>query len=448
MKTLVTVWLVAFSAATLAQTPAGDPPNPVPPTSRVQLTAAYINRLAEELRTNNPTLQAARERTNAAVANVNAVRTWEDPKAMLGGMLARQQLSMDDGDIMYGLEQKLPLFGKEKLARRVARAELSTEAANAEYQFQVLRRELAKAAFRTALADEQVTIDQQDLAWLETTTRTMEGKNRAGEATLLEVLQLQNELAKRTTQAQTDADRLGHERVSLNRLLNRQLLAPWPVMELPAVARPVRFNAALVDLALKHEPKVLMLRQQIKQAEAALDLTRRQRYPDISAGLEARNYSGDGSFRQGVLAVSMSLPWVNAGKYRNDIQRDTAKVKAAELDLADYELSVREEVHQLVVKIDAARREALLYRDEVIPRSQSALESSRSGWMANRSTFRDVLDARRMLREGRLMYSRAVAEQYQMLSELVLCCGLGDLEALQMIGATPEVQPEGRSNAK
>ena len=448
MKTFVTVWLVAFSAATLAQTPAGDPPNPVPPTSRVQLTAAYINRLAEELRTNNPTLQAARERTNAAAANVNAVRTWEDPKAMLGGMLARQQLSMDDGDIMYGLEQKLPLFGKEKLARRVARAELSTEAANADYQFQVLRRELAKAAFRTALADEQVTIDQQDLAWLETTTRTMEGKNGAGEATLLEVLQLQNELAKRTTQAQTDADRLGHERVSLNRLLNRQLLAPWPVLELPAVARPVRFNASLVDLALKHEPKVLMLRQQIKQAEAALDLTRRQRYPDISAGLEARNYSGDGSFRQGVLAVSMSLPWVNAGKYRNDIQRDTAKFKAAELDLADYELSVREEVHQLVVKIDAARREALLYRDEVIPRSQSALESSRSGWMANRSTFRDVLDARRMLLEGRLMYSRAVAEQYQMLSELVLCCGLGDLEALQMIGATPEVQPEGRPNAK
>jgi hypothetical protein len=43
-----------------------------------------------------------------------------------------------------------------------------------------------------------------------------------------------------------------------------------------------------------------------------------------------------------------------------------------------------------------------------------------------------------MLLEGRLMYARAVSEQYQMLSELVLCCGLGDLEALQMIGAVPE----------
>ena len=43
-----------------------------------------------------------------------------------------------------------------------------------------------------------------------------------------------------------------------------------------------------------------------------------------------------------------------------------------------------------------------------------------------------------MLLDGRLMHARAVAEQYQMLSELVLCCGLGDMEALQMIGAQPE----------
>jgi hypothetical protein len=38
------------------------------------------------------------------------------------------------------------------------------------------------------------------------------------------------------------------------------------------------------------------------------------------------------------------------------------------------------------------------------------------------------------------MYARAVAEQYQMMSDLVLCCGLGDFEALQMIGAEIELE--------
>jgi hypothetical protein len=43
-----------------------------------------------------------------------------------------------------------------------------------------------------------------------------------------------------------------------------------------------------------------------------------------------------------------------------------------------------------------------------------------------------------MLLDARLVEARAVAEQYQMLSELVLCCGLADLEALEMIGAQPD----------
>ncbi|HEY9509822.1 MAG TPA: hypothetical protein VIV82_08175, partial [Verrucomicrobiae bacterium] len=88
--------------------------------------------------------------------------------------------------------------------------------------------------------------------------------------------------------------------------------------------------------------------------------------------------------------------------------------------------------------IDAARREALLYRDEILPRTQAALESTRAEWESNRGFIRDLLDARRLLLEARLSYVRAVATQYEMLSDLVLCCGLGDLSALQMIAAKPE----------
>jgi outer membrane protein TolC len=54
------------------------------------------------------------------------------------------------------------------------------------------------------------------------------------------------------------------------------------------------------------------------------------------------------------------------------------------------------------VKIDAARREALLYRDEVIPRSETALASAQANWQSSQGTFRDVLDARRMLLAGHL----------------------------------------------
>jgi outer membrane protein TolC len=142
--------------------------------------------------------------------------------------------------------------------------------------------------------------------------------------------------------------------------------------------------------------------------------------------------------------VNFSLPFFNRSKYRADIKRDEARLKTVEAETADLTLGVREEVHGLTVKIDTARREAVLYRDDIIPRSEAALASAHAAWESGRGMFRDVLDARRMLLDGRLMFARAVSEQYQMMSELVLCCGLGDLEALQMIGAEPDL-PESNS---
>ncbi len=419
-------------------------PSPLAPeAASVLLTPAYVNQLAEEMRTNHPALLAADSRTNAAAASLAAVRTWDDPMLKLGGMAADQEMRAEDGDILYGVEQKLPLWGKPGLARRVARAELSVEMANADYQFQILKSELAKIAFRTALAEQIVAIGEQDLTWLQTMADTTEAKYQSGQATLVESLQVQNERAKRTTQLQTDRENLMHDRVSLNRLLNRELQSPWPALKLPAAAGPVFYNEKLIQFATKYEPKLRMMREQINQAQATVDSTRRSRASDVSAGFLGRNYSGNGDFRQAEFMLSFSLPFFNAKKYRADIRRDEARLKTTELEASDYELSVREEVHHLTVKIDAARREALVYRDEIIPRSESALNSARAGWESGRGMFRDVLDARRMLLEGRLMYARAVSEQYQMLSDLVLCCGLGDLEALQMIGAQPQTENGG-----
>src|SRR5207237_570299 len=138
---------------------------------------------------------------------------------------------------------------------------------------------LAKALFRAALADEIVQLGEEDLNWLETITRTMQSKYSAGQATLVETLQVENERSRRANQLLTDRNDLDHERVALNRILNRELHSPWPPLLLPPPAEPISYNERLVRLALNNEPKIKWLRQQIRQAEAALNVTRHQRYP-------------------------------------------------------------------------------------------------------------------------------------------------------------------------
>jgi outer membrane protein TolC len=405
----------------------------------VPLTPAYINRLAEEMRSNNPALLAARTRAVAAALHAEGVRIWEDPMLILGTQVADQAMKADEGNLVYGVAQKFPLFGKPQAMRRVARAEAAVEGANATWQIQLQRRELAKALFKTALAEYVVKVGAQDRAWLETILAGVEGRYRAGQVSLIYLIQAQNELSRRTNQLCTDLQLRANERMNLNRLLNRPAAGPWPVLELPSVGPAVDYNASLLSLSLKYEPRALMLREQVRQADAMIEVSRKARYPEVGLDFEGRNYSGNGNFRQAMILLNVTFPLGNAPKYRRDIARDQDRAQAARYDLSDQELAVRQELHGLTVAIDAARREALLYHDEITPRSERAQASALADWEANRGSFREVLEARRMLLEARLMYAKAVAEQWTQLSDLALCCGLGDLEALLMLG---NAQPE------
>src|SRR5438309_6714041 len=121
MKRLICLMIISRAAAALSQPAATDALEMrAADTNALQLTPALISQLVREMETNNPAFLATLARTNAAAASVRAVRSWEDPMARLGGMGAREELRASDGDIIYGVEQKLPLFGKPQAARRLA----------------------------------------------------------------------------------------------------------------------------------------------------------------------------------------------------------------------------------------------------------------------------------------------------------------------------------------
>lgn len=433
-----------MASASLLNGRAAEDAKLVTATNVVVITTGYIDRLVAEARTNNPSLKAADSRVRSATLNAEAVRTWEDPTALFGGSVYSPQgfSASEDGDLAYGVEQKLPLWGRPKLTRRVAEAEASTREAEASYRAHQLRSDITKALFRVALAERVVEIGGQDLAWVEAVTKAMENKYRAGQAVIADTLQIQNEVAQRNDTLRTDRLRLAHERFTLNRLLNRGVSSRWPSLKLPPVAPAIPLSAKMLSLALQNEPKLKVLEQEIKQAAASAELTRQTRLPDVSLGVEGRQYSGDGEFRSGMFTLRFSLPWANRDKYRKDYQRDKERQKSAEQEREDQVLMVRDELHHLAVGIEAARREALLQSDEITARSARELTSRLSEWEAGRGAFRDVLDARRRLLESELRSARATAEEHEMLAEMLLWTGLENLEALTPLAAEPALLPD------
>jgi cobalt-zinc-cadmium efflux system outer membrane protein len=409
---------------------------------RAAITADFIDQLLVEAQGHNPSLAAAGARADAASAGVDSVRIWEDPMFTLGFWQSSSKgfEASQEGDIIYGIEQKLPTFGRPELARQVAEAEAAKEQLNVGYETEKLRRDLTVALVELALADESIGLAQQDLGWLEATVTAVDNRYKVGKSSQVEWLKIQTERAKAANDLKTLKLERDHRQVEINRLLNRALHAPWSAMALPGIADAVPYDDRLVSAALGFAPELKVMQQEISENEAAAQVTKRQRLPEIGVGVEARQYSGDGGLREGMVTVNFSLPWLNSKRYDSDFRRDQAKVRAAERDAADYTLSVDEEIHHLTVELDTARRQALLYRDEIIPLTEQALASASTAWENNLGLFQDVLDTRRMLVENRLALAEAIADQARTLAELTLLTGIKDFPSY-VAGNAPTATP-------
>jgi len=425
------VYLLSSPVAQSAETPHVHPV--ATNTNAISLTPAYLAELTAQMRTNHPALQAAGKRIESTQANVASVRAWEDPAFRVGGEIASQSMRANDGDIIYGVEQKLPIFGKEKQQRAVATAGIAVSEQERDATYQFLRRNLAQSLFATAYASRSVQVAEEDIAWLKSLEETVEAQYRFGNAMQSDVLRVQNELAKRRDELLTEEQMLHHSWFSLNRLLNRPLTNAWPQLRLPPIAGAVPYSEHLASLAARHEPKLLVMRQQLLVSDQDIALAKVRRRPDLGVGVQGRNYTGTGEFRSGEIMLSLSLPWFNRDRYRQEVVREESKKQALAQDISDAELEVRHSVHDVTVRIDSARREALLYQDNIIPRTRQMLDSLYANWQANSGPLRDVLETRRALLEAELSRAKAISSQYQALSELLLFSGLQDFEALELL---------------
>jgi outer membrane protein TolC len=438
MKTLTTI---LFVTAGLANLQAAESVRTVDPVNAVVISAGYIDQLVVEARTNNPALKAAESRVRSATLNAEAVRTWDDPMANFGGSVFGERgfKPSAQGDLSYGIQQNLPLWGRPGLNRNVASAQASALTSQQEFQIQETRRDITKALLDAALAGKVVAFDEQDVAWLNATAKAVDSKYRSGQAALGDNLQLQNEVAEGSDTLLTDRHQLEHDYLALNRLVNREVGGSWPPLQLPELTPAVPFSEKLVSLALASEPRLKVLSEEIRQGEAKAALTKRSRLPDVSLGVEGWQYSGDGQYRSGTFTVNFTLPWLNESKYYKDYRRDNEALTAVQEERDDQAWMVREELDHLTVEIEALRREALLYRHGVGARAAQALSSRVSDWESGHGTLQEVLDARRFLLDSQLKAARAVAKQQQAVAELLLWTGLSNIQSLEPLLNEPSL---------
>jgi outer membrane protein TolC len=201
--------------------------------------------------TNHPSLKAAAARSLAARLNAEGARRIADPQVQFAGTVysPKGMEAYQQGNLLYGVEQPLPLLGKEQAGRTVALRGADLEEVRADIRFQDLQRDLTIALFEAALARRAVELAEADQTWMTDLIRNLEAQLASGTVSPVAVLRAQTELARRRFEVESLRSHEAEALAGVNRRLGQDPDAPLPGFDLPppapALAEAVEGNPPL-----------------------------------------------------------------------------------------------------------------------------------------------------------------------------------------------------------
>jgi outer membrane protein TolC len=385
-----------------------------------ELPPVSLADLLREAAAKNPDAEAARLRWEASRLAVPAAKAWDDPMLTLQSMNATSSgmPASQTGDFGYGLTQRIPFFGKKALAATVAEREAARAYEDYAGKLLDVADAVKSACYDLYLAQKTVALGRENQRSLDQTARAALARYAAGKASQGDVLRAQIETRKQAAELVTLERQRGDRVATINRLLGRKpdaLLGHVPDFEPRRVALD---EAALWGQALEHRPAIRAAKHGVGRGDAAIELAKKQRFPDIEVGVSVNQFSGDGNVRAANVQFGIPLPWWNRDKYDADIKREQANRSAAEQELAGLRNATMEEIHHLVTEAEAARRLIQFYRNGVLAQARLAVEASRAGYETGQTDFLSLLDSQRTLLNTHLDLHRALADHEKVLARI------------------------------
>ncbi len=308
-----------------------------------------------------------------------------------------------------GISQPLELGGKR--GARVALAERGQDAAA--LGVQVRRNELRGAViagFYGALrAQERERLAQQSVDLAQRGVTAAEGRVRAGKAAPLEANRAQVQLAE----VRLEQERARRERADAYQ--NLAALMGLPAADFSAVRSAVADRLPRLpgsDELLRRlgdSAEMRLAQTRIEEGEAALNLAKTQRIPDLDVSLGSQEAIEDGkSDRIAVIGLSVPLPLFD--RNQGNILAEARRADQAR-DLRNAtELRLRQETQQALQQWSTAQVEVNAFRSTILPSAQTAVESATRGFEMGKFSFLEVLDAQRTLITARDQYLQALAQ--------------------------------------
>jgi outer membrane protein TolC len=401
-----------------------------------------LSELYRQLDVTSPRLAAARAGAQAATFRVAPSRTLPDPQFQLGLMnrnLPRLGLQDPLGMNQVQVMQMIPFPGKLGAAGRGAQAQADASQARADDLGWELRSQAAMLFYEIYGTEQGVRVAGETQQLLRDIAATARRMYAVGEGRQPDVLRTQVEIDRMTEEIlrmQTMRDGLV---ARLNALLDQRPDAAVGETRIPDFPAQLPALDSLVALALGHRPMLKAGQQDVRAAEAAHTLARREIWPDFQLGViyGQRPMPDGGTDRMASFMLGFNLP-VFAGSRQLKMRQETQAMRdMARADLAAMEADTRGRVGVAYADLRQARQLRDLYRVTLLPQARATVTSSLAAYQVGEINLMTLLDAQMTVNRYRQELYRLDAAEGQGWAELEMLAGttLLDLDRTQ---AQPE----------
>ena len=377
-------------------------PEPEPLAEAGSLTLDRLEALALE---NNPTLRQAGLLVRQAEGNWQQVGLYPNPVAGY-----QSEEVNDDGTLgKQGVYVSQTIVTADKLELNQAAASWSVEQSRlqADAQRWAVVNGVRSQFYQLLAAQQTIEIAEDLHEIVRKGLQTAEELKQAGQVPKTDVLQAKLEL--------NAVDVLLQSARHQARGARRELAALVGLPDLPETSVQGQLDRKTSTLDYEAEwsrlqansPILHFAHAQIEEAKAQLHREQVQPIPDVQLQANALNdFAADNAVFG--LQLGVMLPVHN--KNQGNISAAYASYHAAMENVHRLELMLRQQLAQAVQRYEVARTQVELYRDEILPTAQEALDLTTRGYQSGEIGFLRVLTVRRTYVENQIGLIDALRE--------------------------------------
>lgn len=367
----------------------------------------------------SPAVSAARSRIEGAESAVRGARAPYNPQAELA-----PGVGFTNGNAL--LSQRFDIAGRRSAEARVLVGEQAAAVAEWDRTRLQVAGEVRLAYYELVRARAVAAATQETVDLARQLRDAVQRRVEIGEAPAVQSTRAEIEVGRAEQEVIRARGDATARLVTLNRLLGLEPTQPQVLADAMEVPAAPPGAPELVKQALDRRPELNSARALVQVQQGQVDVARSQRRPDLFAELATDVWSLDReAFRSRNLGfqVRLSMPLFDRGRIRAEVDRARAGVREREADVEVVRRMLAVEVERAAAELTTAREIALNYQRTLLPRSQELLRASRSGFEIGLTSFLEVLEAQRVLRQAQTEYLTSLSEALRAQSALERALG-------------------------